>query len=192
MSRPPGAERRISTPLVLTAASAMLAVAGVVVLSAQDPAPTPVPSPGDEREALHVDDTSPESVAESFYDAWRRRRWPEALHISVGRARQDVLEKEARDAALSHDERVVAERMWDALAHAPLSLELDEVEMLGGERYRLRGIAEYQFVGQPYRRRVSFLAVQEAEGHYRVTQMDLGEVLTQLPDLFRGTNPEGS
>jgi hypothetical protein len=170
----------------------MLVVAGVIVLGVQDPDPAPPPTADEEREALHVDDTSPESVVESFYDAWRRRRWPEALGIAVGRARQDVLDKQERDAALSHDERVVAERMWDALAHAPLSLELDEVEMLGDEHYRLRGVAEYQFVGQPYRRRVSFLAEMESEGHYRVTQMDLGEVLTELPDLFRGTNPEGS
>lgn len=185
-------EKRLSTPLVLTAASAMLVVAGVIIVGIQDDDPPPIPTAEEEREALHVDDSTPESVAESFYDAWRRRRWPEALEISVGRARRDVLEKQQRDAELSHDERVVAERMWDALAHAPLSLDLDEVEMLGDEQYRLRGIAEYQFVGQPYRRRVTFLAVQESEGHYRVTQMDLGEVLTELPDLFRGTNPEGS
>ncbi|HJL14788.1 MAG TPA: hypothetical protein RMH99_03980 [Sandaracinaceae bacterium LLY-WYZ-13_1] len=187
-------ERRVSTPLVLAAASAMLAVTAVVLVSLRPDAPEPDDglAPADAN-AFSVDDSSPERVAESFYDAWRRRRWPQALEISVGRAREAVLEKQAGDEAMPREERIVAERTWDALAQAPLTLLLDEAEMLGDDRYRLHGTAEYQLVGHPYRRRVSFLVepTDTSAQTYRVAEMDLGEVLTELPGIFRGANPDG-
>jgi hypothetical protein len=182
-------EKRISTPLVLAAASAMLAVAAVVFSSVQGEG-AETEHAGGEADAFTVDDSSPERVAESFYDAWRRRRWAQAEQISVGRARAQVLDKRARDQALPREERIVAERTWDALARAPLTLLLDEAEMLGDERYRLHGTAEYQFVGHPYRRRVEFLIEPDGDA-YRVAEMELGEVLTELPELFRGQNPDG-
>jgi hypothetical protein len=182
-------DKRISTPLVLAAASAMLAIAAVVFFSTRDGAPEPDEATG-EADAFTVDDSSPERVAESFYDAWRRRRWPQARQISVGRARAEVLEKQARDEAMPREERIIAERTWDALARAPLTLLLDEAEMLGDDRYRLHGTAEYQFVGHPYRRRVQFLIEPEGDA-YRVAEMELGEVLTEIPELFRGQNPDG-
>ena len=185
-----GDGKRVSAPLVLTAASAMLAVAAVVYLSTRDGGDAAPPDLDDpDPNAFHVDDSSPERVAESFYDAWRRRRWPQALEISVGEARAAVIAKRARDEAMPREERIVAERTWDALAHAPLTLRLDEAEMLGGDRYRLHGTAEYQFVGRPYRRRVQFL-VEPAGERYRVAAMELGEVLTELPELFQGADPE--
>lgn len=181
--------RRISTPLVLAAASAMLAVAAVVLVSMKDEvSEAPTVSAGD---PPMIDDSSPERVAESFYDAWRRRHWASALRISVGKARAAVREKQARDEAMPREERIVAERTWDALARAPLTLLLDEAEMLGDDRYRLRGTAEYQFVGHPYRRRVEFRIEPDGTA-YRVAEMELGEVLTELPELFRGQNPDGA
>src|SRR5690606_15470230 len=121
--------------------------------------------------------------------AWRRRRWAQALEVSVGHAREEVLQKQQRDRALPEDERIVAERMWDALANAPLTFVLDEAEVLGGGRLALRGTAEYELVGRPYRRRVEFEVVQVGERH-RVARMRLGEVLTELPPIFRGAGED--
>ncbi len=181
-------ELRISTPVVLAAASAMIAVAVVVWASTREgDAPPAPPRPRDE--TLVVDDTSPERVAISFYDAWRRRRWSEALAVSTGNARESVLLKQARDARLPDDERVVVERMWDALARAPLELVLDEAEMPPGDQVVLRGTAQYEFVNRPYRRRVEFVVVPSAR-RFRVAEMQLGEVLTPLPEIFGGAGEE--
>jgi hypothetical protein len=180
-------ERQVSAPLVLALASAMLAVAVVVWVGTgpsrdEDVAPAPAPF-------ARIDDSTPERVAEGFYDAWRRRRWAQALEVSVGTARAEVVRKQERDADLDPEERVVVERMWDALARAPLTLALDEAEMLPADRLRLRGTAEYTLVDRPYRRRVEFVVAPE-NGRYRVAEMRLGEVLTELPDMFRGVEEE--
>lgn len=181
--------KKVSAPLVLALASGMLAVAAVVFYSTLDDGAPELPQ-DEPADAFEVDDSSPERVAESFYDAWRRRRWTQALEISVGPAREEVIAKRARDEAMPREERIVAERTWDALARAPLTLALDEAEMLGEDRYRLHGTAEYQFVGRPYRRRVQFLVEPAAGERYRVAEMELGEVLTELPELFQGSDPE--
>lgn len=179
-------ELRISTPLVLAGASAMLTVAIVVWFGVdRDEHPAEVP----EVVAARIDDSTPERVAQGFYDAWRRRHWTRALEVSTGTARHEVLEKQARDAELPREERIVVERMWDALAQAPLTLGFDEAEMLGGDRHRLHGIAEYQFVNRPYRRRVEF-EVEPSERGYRISRMRLGEVLTELPAMFEGAAQE--
>lgn len=184
-----GSGKRVSAPLVLALASGMLAIAAVVFFSTQRDGAADGELPEGEADSFHVDDSSPERVAETFYDAWRRRRWPQALEISVGRAHEEVIQKRAGDEALPREERIIAERTWDALARAPLTLLLDEAEMLGGERYRLHGTAEYQFVGRPYRRRVEFV-IEPSGDRYRVAEMNLGEVLTELPELFQGADPE--
>jgi hypothetical protein len=179
-------ERHVSAPLVLALASGMLAVAVVVWVGSEPSEPElPPASPS----TLRVDDSTPERAAEGFYDAWRRRRWEQALAVSVGTARAAVVRKQARDEDLAPEDRVVVERMWDALARAPLTLMLDEAEILPENQLRLRGTAEYRFVDRPYRRRVEFVVVP-ADGRYRVAEMTLGEVLTELPELFRGTAEE--
>ncbi|MEQ8458842.1 MAG: hypothetical protein RLO52_25050 [Sandaracinaceae bacterium] len=179
------ADKRIPAPLVLAAASGMLAVAAVVFFSLPGPEDAAPEPDTHDRPALRLDDSSPELVSQSFYDAWRRRRWDEAIQISAGAARQAARDKKARDEALPPEERIVAERTWDALSRAPLSLLLDQVDVLDGDRYRLEGVAEYQLVGRPYRRRVTF-HVEPGGGAYRVSEMELGEVLTALPDIFQG------
>lgn len=180
-------ERRISTPLVLALTSGMLAISAVVYLSLETEAPAQETSEHD-RSRLHVDDSTPEAVSESFYDAWRRRRWTVAKRLSVGEAWQAVMAKQAGDEAMPHDERIIAERGWDALAQAPLTLQLDQVDIDGDDRYTLHGVAEYEFVGAPYRRRV-VMHVRGTEEGFRVARMDLGEVLTELPAIFRGAEP---
>jgi hypothetical protein len=180
-----GRERQLSAPLVLAMASGMIAVA-VVVWFGRGPAPEP-PAP-ERSDGGRIDDSTPERVAEGFYDAWRRRRWPPALSVSVGAARAAVAQKQARDESLAPEDRVVMERMWDALARAPLTLRLDEAEMEPAGALRLHGVAEYALVNRPYRRRVEFLVVPgsgDSEGRFRVAEMRLGDVLTELPDMFR-------
>ena len=179
-------EPRISGPLVLAGASTMLAIAFLVFmgLSAEDEEALPDDPEGPAE--LHVDDQTPEAAAQSFYDAWRRRRWAAAADLSRGDARHAVMEKQASDEALPHDERIVAERGWEALAHSPLTLALDEVNILEDDHFSLSGIAEYQLVGQPYRRRVEFDVEGTADG-YRVSEMRLGDVLTELPEILRGS-----
>lgn len=179
-------ERRISTPLVLAAASGMLAVAAVAWLGSWSASPEPTL---DDPLVVTLDDSTAERAAQSFYDAWRRRRWEQALDISIGATHREALLKQARDAQMPREERVVLERMWDALARAPLTLVLDEAEMPSEERTVLRGIAEYDFVNRPYRRRVEFVVERTDEG-FRVSDMKLGEVLTELPPLFGGADVE--
>ncbi|MCB9591864.1 MAG: hypothetical protein H6719_03935 [Sandaracinaceae bacterium] len=176
-------ERRLSTPAVLAAASAMLAVAAVVVLSQRGDAPEPLEP--EAPSALHIDDNTPEAAAESFYDAWRRRNWEAARALSVGAASDSVHQKQAADEALNHEERVLAERGWEALASAPLTLSIDQVDIDGDDRFSLRAVAAYDFVGTPYRRRV-VMHVQGTPEGYRVSEMELGDVLTELPPMFRG------
>lgn len=176
-------EKRISTPLVLAAASGMIAIAFVVSLGMSAEEAPAVEALGPRE--LHIDDSTPEAAAESFYDAWRRRRWREASELSQGEAHAAVIRKQAADEALPNDERIIAERGWEALAHSPLSLALDSVDIHEDDRFTLVGVAEYQLVGRPYRREVGF-EVQATPGGYRVTEMHLGEVLTELPEILRG------
>lgn len=176
-------ERRLSTPLVLSAASAMLAIAAVIFFGLQ--APEAAVQQDDEPGGLRIDDSSPERAAESFYDAWRRRRWPEADRLSTGEARRQVHTKQASDEAMEHDDRIIAERGWEALAAAPLELHIEQVDMEPNDRFVLHAVAEYEFVGSPYRRRV-VMNVRGTEDGYRVERMELGEVLTELPPMFRG------
>ncbi|MGF1467504.1 MAG: hypothetical protein ACFCGT_15370 [Sandaracinaceae bacterium] len=180
------AERRLPTPLVLAVATAMIAVGVVAVVVGPDALSTPpeedrrfVPATG-----FRIADSTPERAAETYYDAWRRRRWDAAGQVSVGEARRAVEAKRARDDALAPEERVVAARAWDALARAPLSLVLDRSEDLEDGALRLGGVAEYELVDRPYRREVSFEVV-EADDAYRVRRMELGEVLTDLPPILR-------
>lgn len=181
---------RVPTPVVLAVSSSMLAVAAVVFVGTLDEAEETAPTAIETAAALHVDDSTPEATVESFYDAWRRRRWSAALELSAGAAREDVLEKQRRDDAMPPDERVVAAATWEALSSAPLTMALDRVDMLPDDQYALSGSAEYLLAGHPYVRRVDFLVVP-ADGHYRVAEMTLGEVTTELPEIFRATTPEG-
>lgn len=182
------AEARVSTPLVLAAASTMLAIGVVVYLSVSGQTADEPELPAAEPGQLHLDDSTPEATAESFYDAWRRRHWGAAGQLSVDQAERAVLQKQAADAELPREERIIAERGWDALAQAPLTLNVDRIDIDGDERYSLYATAEYDFVGHPYRRRV-VMHVRQTDQGYRVSRMELGEVLTDLPPMFRGDAP---
>ena len=179
-------QTRLSTPMVLAASSGMVALGIAMWIGAAAPEAAEREQEGRAaRATMVIDDRTPERVAESYYDAWRRRRWSEAAGISVGPAREAAMDKQARDERLDHTDRVVAERAWELLARAPLEVIFDESEDLPDGGLALRGTAEYELLDRPYRRRVEFV-VQPRDGAFRVERMRLGEVLTDLPDLLRG------
>jgi hypothetical protein len=130
---------------------------------------------------LRIDDRSPEAVAESFYDAWRRRAWAEAERIATGEARARVQAKRAAEDDVHPEDREMARQVWRTLAAAPLRVYFQQADLLDGG-IALRGIAAYDFVGRPYRREVEFLVVQEGSA-WRVERMVPGRVITPLSDI---------
>ncbi len=178
---------RISTPVVLTAASTMLVVGGIGFFFSGEGGP----SRDDESlpnnyVALSIDDRTPERVAESFLDAWRRRAWDQAAAISVGEAHEAVLTKQAADEDVATADRVMAREVWDRLAGAPLEVEFVRSDRTEAGGLELHGIASYDFMNAPYRREMSWVVRPEGE-LWRVEVMETGEVLTEIPDLLRGT-----
>jgi hypothetical protein len=134
---------------------------------------------------LSIDDRTAEAVAESFYDAWRRRSWDEAEGIAIGRALERVRNKRAIEAEVSPEDREMAREAWQALAGAPLTVYFQQSDTLEeGQRIAFRGIAAYDLVGQPYRREVDFIVVRQGVAVWRVESMELGRVLTELPRLL--------
>jgi len=178
---------RISTPVVLTVASSMLVIGGIGFFYAGDGGPTrddeSLPS---DYVALSIDDTTPERVAESFLDAWRRRAWDQAASISIGEAHEAVLTKQASDDEVDSTDRAMARQVWDRLAGAPLEVEFVRSDRTAAGGFELHGIASYDFMNAPYRRQMNWIVRPEGE-LWRVEVMETGEVLTEIPDLLRGT-----
>ncbi|MBX3247207.1 MAG: hypothetical protein KF901_08505 [Myxococcales bacterium] len=174
------ASPRLSTPLVLAVASAMICVGLVGFLwrgGATEPAP--------ERPALLVDDSSPERAAESFLDAWRKRAHDAALALSTGDARERVLARQRADAQLGEHERALEAEVWQTLASSRLGLQLRESERLPDERLALRGIASGEFLGEPYEREVEMVVAPADEGRWRVERFDFGDILTEPPRVLQ-------
>jgi hypothetical protein len=179
-------KRRISTPVVLTVASSMLVIGGIGFFYAGDGGPVRDDSLPSNYVALTIDDRTPERVAESFLDAWRRRAWDQAASISVGEAHAAVLTKQAGDAEVEGADRVMAREVWDRLAGAPLEVEFVRSDRTAAGGFELHGIASYDFMNAPYRREMNWIVLPEGE-LWRVEVMETGEVLTDIPDLLRGT-----
>ena len=184
-------EKKIPTPVVLAVSSAMIAV-GVTALFVVEVPDAPAPRPRGRVEVvsseLRIDDSTPERVAESFYDAWRRRAWDQAESIATGEARQRVLEKRAADELVSEEDREMARQTWERLAGAPLEVYFTESRSLDGG-LALRGIAAYDLVHQPYRREVEFVVTQE-DRRWRVERMTPGRIVTPMPRLLGGAELE--
>ncbi len=177
--------RKLSTPVVLASASAMVAI-GIAALYAID-IPEEVAEDEAQRQeyaALVIDDRTPERVAESFLDAWRRRAWDQAAGISIGEAHESALNKQLMELDVAHQDRVMAREVWERLASAPLEVEFEGAENLDdhGGLY-LHGIASYEFMHQPYRREMSWV-VRPQGSLFRVESMENGRVLTTIPDFF--------
>ncbi len=183
------APKRLSTPLVLAASSGMVAI-GIAALYAID-IPTEIAEDEAQRQeyaALVIDDRTPERVAQSYLDAWRRRAWDQAASISIGEAHERALAKQAMDQGVEHDDRVMAREVWERLSSAPLEVTFRGSENLDdhGGLY-LHGVASYDFMNHPYQREVSWVVRPEGT-LFRVERMENGRVLTDTPDILRGTD----
>jgi len=182
-------DKKISTPMVLAISSAMITI-GIIALYAID-VPAELAEDEEQRQeyaALVIDDRTPERVAESYLDAWRRRAWDQAASISIGEAHQHALTKQAQDEDVEHQDRVMAREVWERLSSAPLEVDFQGAENLDdrGGLY-LHGIASYEFMNHPYRREVSWVVRPEGS-LFRVERMENGRVLTAVPDILEGTD----
>lgn len=172
-----GTDRRLPTPLVLVAASAMVSIGAFGMWAAMGPRQREETPPSPE---IQVDASTPERAAESFLDAWRKRAHDAAAALAIGRALERVEERAARDARMSDHERELKAQVWDAMARERLRLRLHEAENLEAGGLRLRGTAEGTFLGHPYSRAVEFVLRPDGEA-WRVEDFSFGEILTETP-----------
>lgn len=172
---------------MLALSSTMVAIGLLAALGSGDAPPEGAPDAGASSRAapLVLDDRTPEAVAESYYDAWRRRAWDEAARMATGEAREAALQKKRLDAEVDPADRAMAREVWERLASAPLEVRMTASEILADGALALDGVAAYRFMGAPYRRRMRWEVVREAGAH-RVRRMQSGEVLTETPALLRG------
>lgn len=167
-------KRRVPAALVLATSSAMVSIGIVAWL---------VTRPGDEAERVaqaeaaevRVETQSPESAAESFLDAWRKRRFDLGRKLSRGAARATV-EERANATEQYPQEMLDLQKAWDVLADSRLRYVVSRSEQLAGDRVQLDGVAQGEFVKRPYRRKVGFVCVRE-NGRWLVEEMHLGEIL---------------
>lgn len=176
-------QRRISGPIVLALASAMVCVGVAAVwLSRNGPEPSAhqavAPDGG-----VRVDTSTPERAAETFLDAWRKRRHEAALAVCTGAARRKVEARQARDRRLDEHERALKEQVWDRMARESLKLEVRESRKLPAGRLLLAGEAVGEFLDHPYRREVTFVLEPQGE-RWKVADVEFGEILSEMPDLL--------
>ncbi|MEM9190344.1 MAG: hypothetical protein AAGF12_14260 [Myxococcota bacterium] len=171
---------RIPTPLVVALSAVMVAV-GVVALfgggmlrdvEAWEP-------------RVEADRRLPETAAESFLDAWRKREHDVCLALSTGELADQVQGRRADDKNLGPEERAVKEAVWDQMAASRLRLQIEESTDLPGGKIALRGRAVGEFLQQPYEREVLFVVLEGNDGH-RVAEMHLGEILSEVPEFLGG------
>lgn len=180
---------RVSTPVVLATASTMLAIGliAMVSMSGRSGAGGAIHADaGPDFVALVIDDRTPERAAESYLDAWRRRAWDQAELVAIGEARARAAEKRAADAEIDPVDRAMARDVWARLAGAPLEVQFTQSDVLEGGGLLLHGIASYEFMNEPYRREMSWVVRPEGE-LWRVESMEAGDVLTEIPEILRGT-----
>jgi len=175
-------QRRVSTPLVLALASAMVSTGLAAWWLSRDPDPDASTDGEVAGRDLPADTSSPERAAEAFLDAWRKRDHDRALSLSTGAARDAVIERRDEDAHATEHEKELKEQVWDQMARQPLHLQIRESRDLDDGGLFLRGIAEGEFLGNPYRRKIAFVLEPDGE-QWKVTDMKLGDILTKMPDL---------
>lgn len=168
------AGRTIRTPVVLAAASAMVSVGVVAALGPSffERQPEPESKPG----PLRIEAETPESAAESYLDAYRRREHEAAIALAVGPARAQAEARMERDARATEEELAAKEHLWDRMAAPRLALVVTERDALADGGVLLRGRAEGLFIEHRYVREVEFEVVRAGD-EWRVARMDLGDVL---------------
>lgn len=167
-------KRRVPAALVLATSSAMVSV-GIVAWLVTRPGGDAERAAEAQAAQVRIETQSPESAAESFLDAWRKRRFDLGRQLSRGAARAMVEDR----ASASEDypqEMLDLQKAWDVLADSRLGYVVSRSEQLEGGRVQLDGVAQGEFVKKPYRRRVGFVCVREG-GRWLVEEMHLGEIL---------------
>ena len=122
---------------------------------------------------IPVDDTTPEYVAESFLDAWRKRDYAIAERLSVEEARAMVRDRRDRDPSGTNPQ---LEGIWEQMASERLDFAVDESENVDEGTLRLVGIARGTFLGEPYAREIAFVVRDTADG-WRVVEVTFGDIL---------------
>ncbi|MBW2465231.1 MAG: hypothetical protein JRH11_26515 [Deltaproteobacteria bacterium] len=173
------AERRLSTPIILTLASAMVSIGVVAVIASRFGGPADTGAPPSPHE-IPIDTRTPEAAAETFLDAWRKRDHAICRDLAVEGALEAVLTRQEDDQALTADEREVKSRVWDAMATGRLLLELSESNEVSETTVGLLGVAKGEFLGRPYEREVEFMMVRVGDD-WKVARMGLGDILTDMP-----------
>ena len=177
-------ERRLSTPLVLAAASAMVSIGVIAWIGTRSDEALP---PADARSPnaldVQVDTSTPALAAESFLDAWRKRAHRDALALSTGEAHAAVEARASRDDQLSDEERAAKQQIWNAMAETRLRLMVDGSEDLPEGRVLIHGTAEGEFLERPYQRRVSFVLTQ-VDDVWKVERVEFGEIVSDVPEFL--------
>ena len=186
-----GIPQRIATPVVLALASAMVSV-GFLAMSKRRFARPDHRASDPPAAEVDVRTRTPQQVAESFLDAWRKRNHPVAEQLAVGVALDEVEARRRQDATVTDPARNATEQVWQALAAHRLAFRVESREEKNGD-HLLQGQAEGEFMGRPYRRKVAFLMRQSAAG-WRVAQMALGAQISEAPDFLQDEplNPTGA
>ena len=120
---------RIPTPLVLVLSGTMLVIGALAFLSPHLGGEAGEPeedTPGSTRPPVDVRDGTPEAVAETFLDAWRKRDYEVAMALSVARAAASVEARRRREQAMTAEEREGAAQLWNTMAEHRLTLEIHD------------------------------------------------------------------
>jgi hypothetical protein len=178
--------RRIPSPVVLALASGMVSIGVFAWLAAEPAAPTAAtPEP-----VVEVVDGDARGAAESYLDAWRKREHEVAIALSTGPARQAAIARRDADAALTEEEAAIKAQLWDDMASSRLTFEPAARIEEEGERVVLTGLARGDFLGRRYEREVRFRVAPHGS-RWRVEEMILGPILSDLPDFLELGEPPG-
>ncbi len=165
---------RIPTPLVLVLSGTMLAIGAAAFLSPRfsDGAEPEEELPGAVRPEVDVRRGTPEAVAETFLDAWRKRDYEVAMVLSVARAAAEVEARRRRESAMTEQERETAAMLRNTMAEHRLTLEIHEREAPDSDHVILAAVARGHFLNQDYANAVRFELRRDTDGEWKVEAMD--------------------
>lgn len=166
---------RIPTPLVLVLSGTMLAIGALAFLSPHLGEPDEEslePLPGATPPPVDVRDGTPEAVAETFLDAWRKRDYEVAMALSVARAAAEVEARRRRENAMTEQERETAAQLWNTMAEHRLTLEIHDRQAPDDDHLVLAAVARGRFLNQDYANAVRFELRRDSAGGWKVEAMD--------------------
>jgi hypothetical protein len=166
---------RIPTPLVLVLSGTMLVIGALAFLSPQFAGPDgerDAPLPGATPPAVDVRQGTPEAVAETFLDAWRKRDYEVAMALSVARAAASVEARRRRESAMTEQERETAAQLWNTMAEHRLLLEIHDRQAPDDDHVTLAAVARGRFLNQEYANAVRFELRRDDAGGWKVEAMD--------------------